>query len=55
VCFIERRIVLEYTKPAVVDLGTIADHTFTTPGGHKGCTTNCHIDSFGEQSGLTGA
>ena len=42
-----------YRAPKVVDYGSIADHTFTTPGGHKGCTTNCHIDKFNENSGLT--
>jgi hypothetical protein len=42
-----------YETPVVTDLGSIADHTFTTPhGSTKGCLTNCHSDSFGEQSAL---
>jgi hypothetical protein len=41
-----------YETPVVTDLGSIADHTFTTPGGVKGCTVNCHLDSFNEQSQL---
>ena len=42
-----------YETPVVLDLGSIADHTFTTPGGQgKGCTLNCHLDSFTEQSAL---
>ena len=39
-----------YEKPEVVDYGSIADHTFSTPGGHKGCTVDCHTDSFNELS-----
>jgi hypothetical protein len=43
-----------YETPVVTDLGSIADHTFTTPNGQtKGCLTNCHQDSFGEQSALS--
>ena len=41
-----------YEAPKVVDYGSIADHTFQTPGGVKGCTANCHLDSFNEQSAL---
>jgi hypothetical protein len=42
-----------YETPVVTDLGSIADHTFTTPGGStKGCQANCHADSFNEQSAL---
>jgi hypothetical protein len=41
-----------YETPVVTDLGSIADHTFTTPGGVKGCQANCHNDSFNEQSAL---
>lgn len=45
---------MTYEKPEVVDYGSIADHTFTTPGGNvKGCLTNCHLDSFTENSALT--
>ena len=43
-----------YETPVVLDLGSIADHTFMTPGGMKGCTLNCHNDTFNEQSGLPG-
>jgi hypothetical protein len=45
---------LKYEAPKVVDYGSIADHTFQTPGGQKGCQTNCHIDSFSENSALSG-
>ncbi len=45
---------LEYEKPTVTDFGPITDHTFTTPGGVKGCTVNCHLDSFSENSSLSG-
>jgi hypothetical protein len=41
---------VDYQKPTVVDYGSIADHTFQTPGGVKGCVTNCHLDSFSENS-----
>jgi hypothetical protein len=41
-----------YEKPVVVDYGSIADHTFQTPGGVKGCTVGCHLDSFTENSSL---
>jgi hypothetical protein len=44
---------MEYEKPVVTDFGSIVDHTFTTPGGAtKGCTVNCHLDKFNEQSAL---
>jgi hypothetical protein len=47
----ERR--MTYERPEVVDYGSIADHTFMTPGGNvKGCRVNCHLDSFTEQSAL---
>jgi hypothetical protein len=39
-----------YERPEVVDYGSIADHTFDVPGGDKGCTVNCHTDSFNELS-----
>lgn len=42
--------IVDYEAPEIVDYGSIADHTFATPGGFKGCQTNCHIDNFGEQS-----
>ena len=39
---------MEYEKPTVTDLGSIADHTFTTPSGSlKGTTGH---DPFGELS-----
>jgi hypothetical protein len=44
---------VRYERPQIVDFGSITDHTFQTPGGVKGCQTNCHIDNFGEQSALT--
>lgn len=45
---------MKYEKPEVTDFGSIADHTFTTPGGNvKGCTTNCHLDKYNENSGLS--
>src|SRR5438132_448207 len=31
----------EYKAPKLVTYGPIADHTFNTPGGVKGCQTNC--------------
>lgn len=44
---------MTYERPVVTDFGSIADHTFMTPGGTvKGCLTNCHLDSFTEQSAL---
>jgi hypothetical protein len=43
---------MKYEAPKVVDYGSIADHTFQTPGGEKGCQTNCHLDMFDEQSAL---
>jgi hypothetical protein len=39
-----------YQPPRVFEYGPIGDHTFQTPGGVKGCQTNCHIDNFGELS-----
>ncbi|MGZ3387864.1 MAG: hypothetical protein ACXVB5_23585 [Isosphaeraceae bacterium] len=45
-----------YETPVVTDLGSIADHTFTTPHGQvKGCTANCHLDKFTENSALPGS
>ena len=44
-----------YAAPTLVEYGRIADCTFATPGGYKGCKTNCHIDKFGEQSALAGS
>ena len=42
---------MEYEKPAIVDMGSIADHTFTTPGGDsKGALTCDFCDPHGELS-----
>lgn len=43
---------MTYETPVVTDYGSIADHTFNTPGGVKGCQTNCHLDNFTENSAL---
>jgi hypothetical protein len=44
---------MTYERPEVTDFGSIADHTFTTPGGRpKGCQAGCHLDSFTENSAL---
>ena len=45
----------KYKAPTLVTYGPIADHTFNTPGGTKGCTSNCHTDHFGENSSLGGS
>ena len=45
---------MRYEKPVVIDLGAIVDHTFATPGGHKGCQVGCHLDKFTENSSLAG-
>ncbi len=42
-----------YEKPMVADFGSISDHTFATPGGQKGCQTNCKLDKFNELSALS--
>jgi hypothetical protein len=41
-----------YTAPTLIEYGPIGDHTFTTPGGVKGCGPGCELDSFLEQSHL---
>lgn len=47
---------MSYEKPAVIDLGSIADHTWTTPGGNpKGGGDITHLDTFCEFSGCTSA
>ena len=49
----EKRMKKVYHPPRLVEYGPIGDHTFTTPGGQvKGCTTNCHLDNFTENSAL---
>lgn len=44
---------LEYEAPAITDYGSIAEHTFLTPGHGKGCKVNCHIDKWQESSANT--
>jgi hypothetical protein len=40
-----------YQAPAIEDLGSIADHTFQTPGkGTKSSDTTFETDKFGEFS-----
>ena len=42
---------MEYTKPEITDLGSVADHTFQTPGvGTKSSDTTFELDTFGEHS-----
>lgn len=42
---------MAYEAPAVVDFGSIADHTFQTPGkGTKSSNTTFLTDKFGEYS-----
>jgi hypothetical protein len=41
-----------YKSPTLMQYGHIADHTFTTPGGHiKGSVGTIHVDNFGETVG----
>jgi len=46
-----------YKPPTLITYGPIGDHTFTTPGGNvKGCIPPaCHLDSFSENSALSGS
>ena len=45
-----------YKAPTLIRYGPIGDHTFATPGGNvKGCTVGCHLDSFNENSALSGS
>lgn len=47
---------MSYEKPAVIDLGSIADHTWTLPGGNvKGGGDIVHLDRHCEFSGCTSA
>lgn len=39
-----------YEAPMLVAYGSVADRTYNTPGGVKGCTSNCHLDMFNENS-----
>jgi hypothetical protein len=42
---------MEYIKPEITDLGSVADHTFQTPGqGTKSSDTTFELDTFGELS-----
>jgi hypothetical protein len=42
---------IDYEAPAIVDFGSIADHTFQTPGaGTKSADTTFETDKFGEFS-----
>ena len=42
---------IEYKAPAIVDHGSIADHTFNNPGkGDKSSNTTFATDKFGEYS-----
>jgi hypothetical protein len=44
-----------YETPRLMEYGSIADRTFQTPGGFKGCQENCELDPmFGEPSGISG-
>ena len=42
---------LVYKAPKGCGFRSIADHTFNTPGGVKGCKENRHLDNFTENSG----
>ena len=44
-----------YKAPKLIEYGPIGDHTFQTPGAVKGCVVGCHLDSFTEQSSLSGS
>ena len=47
----QREESVEYQKPTITDLGSIADHTFTSPGGDgKGAITCDFCDPHGELS-----
>lgn len=42
---------IEYEAPAIVDFGSIADHTFNNPGeGDKSSDNTLETDKFGEYS-----
>lgn len=47
---------MKYEKPFVTDLGSISEHTWTTPGGRiKGGGPIFHLDKFCEPSGCSSA
>ena len=41
---------MRYESPAIVDFGSIADHTFLTPGGSDKDPAQPELDKFGEGS-----
>jgi hypothetical protein len=42
---------IDYEAPAIVDFGSIADHTYDNPGvGDKSSDTTFETDKFGEYS-----
>ena len=47
---------MTYKAPAITDFGSIASHTFATPGGNVkgGQEPMAHLDKFCELSGFTG-
>ena len=47
---------MKYEKPVLENLGSIADHTFATPGSNEkgGTTPPNHLDKFCEWSGGSG-
>lgn len=47
---------ITYETPAIEDFGSIADHTFQTPGqGTKSTDTTYELDKFGEYSHPAGS
>lgn len=47
---------IDYEAPAIEDFGSIADHTFQTPGvGTKSADTTFELDKFGEYSHPAGS
>jgi hypothetical protein len=49
-------MVIDYEAPAIEDFGSIADHTFQTPGaGTKSADTTFELDKYGEYSHPAGS
>ena len=49
-------MVIDYEAPAIEDFGSIADHTFQTPGvGTKSADTSYLLDKWGEHSHPAGS
>jgi hypothetical protein len=47
---------VDYEAPAIQDLGSIADHTYQTPGvGTKSSDTTYELDKYGEYSHPAGS